>query len=401
MTIVNYDWDEDEDNIVEEYDDTGNTVAEYTTEPGLYGDLLSQRRNGEDSYCHYDGQGSTAALTNSAGDVTDTYEYSAFGEVTAQTGSTVNPFQYTGRKGYYRNSSTGEYEIRRRCLDVGSGRWLSYDPIKLAQAELRELLQYAYAHNSPVQSIDPSGLLAIIMKELDKKVSADCLAAGQYKSKFLAKGIPATLDEPGALAVYEITLDKAAPCNGSLIAKVAVTCSVSDCIACKCPEGASSSYFYVEALGGIAIGKTQTTFNLREREHVNDVARTTFKADQCQAYKQEFEVRFYCKPGPSVAGEKLGDLMEADAKGIDEINADLTAGGNEKRWKEKRKHGDGRCGADVAVGSMPPNTYPRWWNKDKNNGAATPGTRLFDVKGDCCAGKGDIKSTIRDSGGGK
>lgn len=46
MTIVNYDWDEDEDNIVEEYDDTGATIAEYTTEPDLFGNVISQRLGG-------------------------------------------------------------------------------------------------------------------------------------------------------------------------------------------------------------------------------------------------------------------------------------------------------------------------------------------------------------------
>ena len=64
MTIVNYDWDEIENNIVEEYDDAGATVAEYTTEPDLYGNVVSQRRNGDDGIYHFDGQGSTLALTD-------------------------------------------------------------------------------------------------------------------------------------------------------------------------------------------------------------------------------------------------------------------------------------------------------------------------------------------------
>lgn len=44
MVAINYDWDELEDNIDEEYDDTGNTIAEYTTEPQLYGNVISQNR---------------------------------------------------------------------------------------------------------------------------------------------------------------------------------------------------------------------------------------------------------------------------------------------------------------------------------------------------------------------
>ena len=43
MTAVNYLWDPVEQNIVRELDDSGNIIAQYTTEPSLYGDLLSQR----------------------------------------------------------------------------------------------------------------------------------------------------------------------------------------------------------------------------------------------------------------------------------------------------------------------------------------------------------------------
>ena len=41
MVAVNYDWDELEDNIDEEYDDAGIAVAEYTTEPGQFGNVVS------------------------------------------------------------------------------------------------------------------------------------------------------------------------------------------------------------------------------------------------------------------------------------------------------------------------------------------------------------------------
>lgn len=155
MTIVNYDWDEDEDNIVEEYDDTGTTVAEYTTEPALFGNVVSQRRNGQDSVYHYDGQGSTLALTDSNGDVTDTYSYSAFGEVTAQTGSAVNPFQYIGKKQYYRDAQTGEYSVRRRDLSARFVRWLTHDPLGVLATATN---LYLYVRNCAITTIDPSGL---------------------------------------------------------------------------------------------------------------------------------------------------------------------------------------------------------------------------------------------------
>ncbi len=71
MSAVRYLWNPINHNIIREYDDSGNTIANYTTEPGLHGDVVSQHRDGETSFYHYDGQGNTLALTDENGDVTD------------------------------------------------------------------------------------------------------------------------------------------------------------------------------------------------------------------------------------------------------------------------------------------------------------------------------------------
>jgi RHS repeat-associated protein len=155
MVAVNYDWDELEDNIDEEYDDAGVTVAEYTTELGRFGNVISQRRTGQSSFLHCDGIGSTLALTTLVGAVTDTNAYNAFGEVIEQAGNTNNPFQYVGQKQYYRDEQTGDYSVRRRPLYPAGGRWLTFDPIALNDAFLH---QYVYSLNSPLTYYDPSGL---------------------------------------------------------------------------------------------------------------------------------------------------------------------------------------------------------------------------------------------------
>jgi len=46
MVAVNYDWDELEDNVVEEYDDALALVVQYTTERRLYGNIICQERGG-------------------------------------------------------------------------------------------------------------------------------------------------------------------------------------------------------------------------------------------------------------------------------------------------------------------------------------------------------------------
>jgi YD repeat-containing protein len=46
-----------------------------------------------ESQFHYDAQGSTLAVTDDDQNVTDTFAYTAFGEVTERTGTTEVPFQ--------------------------------------------------------------------------------------------------------------------------------------------------------------------------------------------------------------------------------------------------------------------------------------------------------------------
>lgn len=55
MPVVNYFWDEFDDNVVREYDENNNTLASYTTEPTRYGSVLSQDRSGEKRYFQFDG----------------------------------------------------------------------------------------------------------------------------------------------------------------------------------------------------------------------------------------------------------------------------------------------------------------------------------------------------------
>ena len=50
------------------------------------------------SFYEYDGMGSVRQLTNSAGAVTDTYEYDAFGNLLNKTGTTPNEMLYRGEQ---------------------------------------------------------------------------------------------------------------------------------------------------------------------------------------------------------------------------------------------------------------------------------------------------------------
>jgi RHS repeat-associated protein len=160
----NFSWDPLEDNIVEEFDDDGNTVVEYTTEPDNHGNVISQIRDNMTSTFHFDGIGSTLVATNDSGAISDTFAYSAFGKVTHRTGTTVIPFQHVGRQGYYFDVITDNTHIRRRDYHPSSSRWLAKDVLPAMTSD------YSYVGNRPLIMVDPSGLAGDDIKFVDHLV---------------------------------------------------------------------------------------------------------------------------------------------------------------------------------------------------------------------------------------
>ncbi len=86
------------------------------------------------SFYGYDGHGNVRFLTNSAGTITDTYTYDAFGMQIGRTGTTPNQFLYSGER---LDSSVGLYDLRARYYNQAIGRFWAMDPAEhfLNQAE--------------------------------------------------------------------------------------------------------------------------------------------------------------------------------------------------------------------------------------------------------------------------
>ena len=124
MPVTHYRWDRLSDNVLMEVDETGATTAEYTNEPNQFGKLISQRRDGADSYYHYDAQLSTRQLTDASQTVTDSYDYTAFGETVASSGTTENPYRYKGGDDFFTRSSVGDIISRDSIYSPKTGRHL-------------------------------------------------------------------------------------------------------------------------------------------------------------------------------------------------------------------------------------------------------------------------------------
>ncbi|WP_295440795.1 DUF6531 domain-containing protein [uncultured Thiodictyon sp.] len=142
--------------VMAETDGAGQPRAWYVSGLGLVS------RIGADGSVRYylpDARGSTAALTDGTGQVTDTYAYDPFGAQSRATGSTPNPFRYIGRYGLM-DDGGGLLYVRARYYEPATGRFLSQDPKPGADDDGQSLHRYVYAMNNPVRLIDVSGLSA-------------------------------------------------------------------------------------------------------------------------------------------------------------------------------------------------------------------------------------------------
>jgi RHS repeat-associated protein len=104
-------------------------------------------------YYHFDSRGSTVALTDSNGNITDRMEYGAYGMVTYRLGTNDTPFLYNGRFGV-QTDPNGLLFMRARYYNPYICRFLNADPSGFAGG----LNFYAFADGNPISEMDPFGL---------------------------------------------------------------------------------------------------------------------------------------------------------------------------------------------------------------------------------------------------
>jgi RHS repeat-associated protein len=98
--------------------------------------------------------GSTIGLVDSTGALNTSYTYEPFGNTTV-SGSSANPYQFTGRE----NDGTGLQFNRSRYYSPSLQRFISQDPIGFAGGDPN---LYAYVSNDPANLVDPLGLDAYL-----------------------------------------------------------------------------------------------------------------------------------------------------------------------------------------------------------------------------------------------
>ncbi len=146
--------------VAEKNETSGKFARYYVWSPS--GELLYMidAANGNKVYFyHFDRLGSTLALTDDKGQVSDAYAYDPAGKLLAHQGTQMQPFTFVGRNGVRQESADGTlYHMRARYYDATTMRFLSRDPVWPNLSDPRQLDPYQYVANNPVSKSDPAGL---------------------------------------------------------------------------------------------------------------------------------------------------------------------------------------------------------------------------------------------------
>ena len=139
--------------VLADTDESGTVNAYY-----IYGcGLVSQISAANDSrYYHYDVRGSTIALSDPSGNLTDKYAFDPFGKIVNSQGSTQNPFKYVGKHGVM-DEGNGLTYIRARYFTPDLGRFITKDPLSGTDGDGQSLNRYVYALNNPIILSDYDG----------------------------------------------------------------------------------------------------------------------------------------------------------------------------------------------------------------------------------------------------
>ncbi len=113
------------------------------------------------SHYHFDRIGSTLALTDSDGKMTDAYAYDPYGKILKHDGKNSQPFTFVGKWGVRQESAT-LYQMRARYYDTTTAKFLSRDPIWPQITDAQEMNPYLYVRANPIGLQDPTGLSVLV-----------------------------------------------------------------------------------------------------------------------------------------------------------------------------------------------------------------------------------------------
>ncbi len=143
--------------IAAEKNEAGSFLRYYVWTPDgqlLY--MIDAANSNKVYHYHFDRTGSTLALTDSAGAVTDKFAYDPYGRILQKTGTNPQPFTFVGKWGVRQENAT-LYHMRARYYDATTGHFISREPIWPQIGDPKMLNPYQYAFNNPIGFVDVTG----------------------------------------------------------------------------------------------------------------------------------------------------------------------------------------------------------------------------------------------------
>ena len=130
---------------------------------------LISRNDGTDTlYYLTDVTGTVRGLVDEDGNLTDTYVFDSFGNLTESTGTTNDSYGFQGEE----QDETGLIYLRARYMDPETGRFLSMDTYGGNLNNPITQNRYLFANSNPMRYRDPSGNFSLVEFEISEAIDS-------------------------------------------------------------------------------------------------------------------------------------------------------------------------------------------------------------------------------------
>ncbi len=145
-----------------DFNASGTVTARYLSVPGAIDELLARQTASGVAWYLDDREGSVKDLITNSGTVLDHVDYTAYGQVQAESApSQGDRFKYAGME---LDAAIGLDYDRARYFDPAAGRFVGRDPSGFASGTTN---LYQCVGNNPLNSLDPTGLAAGVLRPGD------------------------------------------------------------------------------------------------------------------------------------------------------------------------------------------------------------------------------------------
>lgn len=140
--------------VLAEYGADEKVRQAYTYGESGIGERISVDKSTESSYYLYDGRNSVTGILTETANLTNSYQYDPYGNLTSGTADGVNYYGYNGES---TNVKTGLQYLRARYYNAENGTFTTEDSDLGTTKNPLTRNRYAYTSNNPVNYDDPTG----------------------------------------------------------------------------------------------------------------------------------------------------------------------------------------------------------------------------------------------------